>query len=139
VNRPVEFAHDKLIVQSDRVTELMLVVRTIMELTHLGRAEATHKTWASYHLGRSLLRGDTNSATALKRPWRVIWTTTLGLSIRTGDSTSGCQHPASPDRESVAGEPASPVEPLVSCQTFTSGWTGGALTVRAGTVPKLGR
>jgi hypothetical protein len=33
----------------------MLVVHTIMELTHLGRAEATHKMWEAYHWGRSQL------------------------------------------------------------------------------------
>jgi ATP-dependent Clp protease adapter protein ClpS len=35
--------------------ELMFVVRTLMTLMRLGRAEATHKMWESYHGGRSVL------------------------------------------------------------------------------------
>lgn len=35
--------------------DLMFVVRTIMELTRLCRAEATHKMWEAHHNGRSLL------------------------------------------------------------------------------------
>jgi ATP-dependent Clp protease adaptor protein ClpS len=34
---------------------LMFVVRTVMELTRLGRAEATHKMWEAHHRGRSVL------------------------------------------------------------------------------------
>ena len=55
LNRPRELPRYKLILQSGAVTDLMLVVRTIMELTHLGRAEATHKMWEAYHWGRSQL------------------------------------------------------------------------------------
>jgi hypothetical protein len=33
----------------------MHVVRTIMELTRLCRAEATHKMWEAYHGGQSVL------------------------------------------------------------------------------------
>jgi ATP-dependent Clp protease adapter protein ClpS len=33
----------------------MFVVRTIMELTRLCRAEATHKMWEAHHSGRSQL------------------------------------------------------------------------------------
>jgi ATP-dependent Clp protease adapter protein ClpS len=33
----------------------MFIVRTIMELTRLCRAEATHKMWEAYHCGRSVL------------------------------------------------------------------------------------
>lgn len=35
--------------------ELMFIVRTVMELTRLCRAEATHKMWEAYHSGRSQL------------------------------------------------------------------------------------
>jgi len=35
--------------------DLMFVVRTIMELTRLCRAEATHKMWEAHHSGRSQL------------------------------------------------------------------------------------
>jgi ATP-dependent Clp protease adapter protein ClpS len=34
---------------------MMFVIRTIMELTRLCRAEATHKMWESHHSGRSVL------------------------------------------------------------------------------------
>ena len=51
----MELPRYKLILQSGAVTDLMLVVRTIMELTHLCRAEATHKMWEAYHWGRSQL------------------------------------------------------------------------------------
>jgi ATP-dependent Clp protease adapter protein ClpS len=40
--------------QNDGV-ELMFVVRTVMELTRLCRAEATHKMWEAHHCGRSIL------------------------------------------------------------------------------------
>jgi hypothetical protein len=33
--------------------ELMFIVRTVMELTHFGRAEAVHRMWESYHWDRS--------------------------------------------------------------------------------------
>jgi ATP-dependent Clp protease adaptor protein ClpS len=35
--------------------DLMFVVRTIMELTRLCRAEATHKMWEAHHSGRAHL------------------------------------------------------------------------------------
>jgi len=35
--------------------DLMFVVRTIMELTRLCRAEATHKMWEAHHNGRAQL------------------------------------------------------------------------------------
>jgi len=35
--------------------DLMVVVRTIMDLTHYCRAEATHKMWQAHHAGQSLL------------------------------------------------------------------------------------
>src|SRR5262245_2583567 len=33
--------------------ELMFIVRTLMELTHYCREEATHRMWESYHCGSS--------------------------------------------------------------------------------------
>jgi ATP-dependent Clp protease adapter protein ClpS len=45
----------KLILQTTRAADLMVVVRTVMELTHLGRAEATHKMWEAHYSGRSQL------------------------------------------------------------------------------------
>jgi len=35
--------------------DLMFVVRTVMELTRLCRAEATHRMWEAHHSGRSVL------------------------------------------------------------------------------------
>jgi ATP-dependent Clp protease adaptor protein ClpS len=40
---------------SDAATNMMHVIHTIMELTRLCRAEATHKMWQAHHTGRSLL------------------------------------------------------------------------------------
>jgi ATP-dependent Clp protease adapter protein ClpS len=34
---------------------MMFVVRTVMELTRLCKAEATHKMWEAHHFGRSQL------------------------------------------------------------------------------------
>jgi ATP-dependent Clp protease adapter protein ClpS len=45
----------KVILHHDAALDLMFVVRTVMELTRLCRAEATHKMWEAYHCGRSLL------------------------------------------------------------------------------------
>jgi ATP-dependent Clp protease adapter protein ClpS len=45
----------RLILLNNEGPELMFVVRTIMELTRLGRAEATHKMWEAHHCGRSQL------------------------------------------------------------------------------------
>jgi ATP-dependent Clp protease adapter protein ClpS len=45
----------KLILHSSAVKDLMFVVRTIMELTRLCLAEATHKMWEAHHFGRSLI------------------------------------------------------------------------------------
>jgi hypothetical protein len=33
----------------------MFIVRTVMELTRLCRAEATHKMWEAHHCGRSTI------------------------------------------------------------------------------------
>lgn len=45
----------KLILHHNDTLELMFIVRTVMELTRLCRAEATHKMWEAYHTGRSVL------------------------------------------------------------------------------------
>jgi ATP-dependent Clp protease adaptor protein ClpS len=45
----------KLILHQSADLELMFIVRTVMELTRLCRAEATHKMWEAYHCGRSIL------------------------------------------------------------------------------------
>jgi ATP-dependent Clp protease adapter protein ClpS len=45
----------KVILHQDAMEDLMYVVRTVMELTHYCKAEATHKMWQAYHCGRSLL------------------------------------------------------------------------------------
>jgi ATP-dependent Clp protease adaptor protein ClpS len=45
----------QLILLNDDKADLMAVVRTIMELTHFCRAEATHRMWQAHHSGRSIL------------------------------------------------------------------------------------
>jgi ATP-dependent Clp protease adapter protein ClpS len=45
----------KVVLHNAAAVELMFVVRTVMELTRLCRAEATHKMWEAYHNGRSVL------------------------------------------------------------------------------------
>ncbi|MBL8795882.1 MAG: ATP-dependent Clp protease adaptor ClpS [Planctomycetia bacterium] len=45
----------RLVLHHDPQLELMFIVRTVMELTRLCRAEATHKMWEAYHGGRSVL------------------------------------------------------------------------------------
>jgi len=45
----------KVVLQQNGDVDLMFVVRTVMELTRLCRAEATHKMWEAHHCGRSVL------------------------------------------------------------------------------------
>ncbi len=45
----------KVILLSDNSTDLMYIVRSVMELTRFPRAEATHKMWEAHHNGRSVL------------------------------------------------------------------------------------
>ena len=45
----------RVLLHNDDHNDMMFVVRTVMELTRLCRAEATHKMWESYHCGRSIL------------------------------------------------------------------------------------
>src|SRR5579871_5216722 len=51
--RPSPLPRYQLILTGAAVTDMMLVIHTIMELTHLGRAEATHRMWQAYYGGRS--------------------------------------------------------------------------------------
>jgi ATP-dependent Clp protease adapter protein ClpS len=52
---PFQLPRYKVVLHNDVAVELMFVVRTVMELTRLCRAEATHKMWEAYHQGRSIL------------------------------------------------------------------------------------
>ena len=45
----------KVVLLHDAINDLMFIVRTVMELTRLCRAEATHKMWEAHHCGRSVL------------------------------------------------------------------------------------
>lgn len=45
----------KVVLLYSATHELMFIVRTVMELTRLCRAEATHKMWEAHHCGRSVL------------------------------------------------------------------------------------
>lgn len=51
--RPSPLPRYQLILAGTAVTDMTLVIHTIMELTHLGRAEATHRMWQAYYGGRS--------------------------------------------------------------------------------------
>lgn len=51
--RPRPIPHYQLILPAAAVTDMMLVIRTIMDLTHLGRAEATHRMWQAYYGGHA--------------------------------------------------------------------------------------
>ncbi len=53
--RPRQLPPYRLILVNNVAADMMFVVRTIMELTRLCRAEATHKMWEAHHCGRSLL------------------------------------------------------------------------------------
>jgi ATP-dependent Clp protease adaptor protein ClpS len=44
-----------VVLLNNEATDLMDVVRAIMELMHFCRAEATNKMWEAHHSGRSLL------------------------------------------------------------------------------------
>ncbi len=54
-SRPGQLPRYKLILHASAVRDLVFVIRTIMELTHYCRAEATHKMWEAYHDGHSQL------------------------------------------------------------------------------------
>jgi ATP-dependent Clp protease adaptor protein ClpS len=44
-----------VVLLNNEATDLMEIVRAIMDLTHFCRAEATNKMWEAHHSGRSLL------------------------------------------------------------------------------------
>jgi ATP-dependent Clp protease adapter protein ClpS len=45
----------KVVLLHNPSSDLMHVVRTVMELTRFCRAEATHKMWQAHHNGRAIL------------------------------------------------------------------------------------
>jgi ATP-dependent Clp protease adapter protein ClpS len=45
----------RVVLLHDNTTDMMFIVRTVMELTRFCRAEATHKMWEAHHCGRSVL------------------------------------------------------------------------------------
>jgi ATP-dependent Clp protease adaptor protein ClpS len=45
----------RVVLANNTALALMLVVQIVMEITHLCRAEATHKMWEAHHNGRSEL------------------------------------------------------------------------------------
>jgi ATP-dependent Clp protease adapter protein ClpS len=53
--QPRQLSRFKVILLRDAINDLMFIVRTVMELTRLCRAEATHKMWEAHHSGRSVL------------------------------------------------------------------------------------
>ena len=53
--QPRQLPKYKLILLGDSINDLMFIVRTVMELTRLCRAEATHKMWQAHHCGRSVV------------------------------------------------------------------------------------
>lgn len=52
---PVPFPRYRVVLQAGAKLDMMLIVRTIMDLTRFGQAEAMHKMWESHHYGRSVL------------------------------------------------------------------------------------
>src|SRR5215510_13129321 len=53
--QPRQLPSYKVVLLRDAINDLMFIVRTVMELTRLCRAEATHKMWEAHHCGRSVL------------------------------------------------------------------------------------
>jgi ATP-dependent Clp protease adapter protein ClpS len=45
----------KVILHHDPSVQLMVVIRSVMDLTRFPRAEATHKMWQAHHTGRSVI------------------------------------------------------------------------------------
>src|SRR5215207_5420668 len=50
-----ELPRYNVVLHPDNANDLMLIVRTIMELMRFCRAEATHKMWETQHYRRSVL------------------------------------------------------------------------------------
>ena len=55
VIEPRQLIRYQVILLGDPQLDLMLVVRSVMELTRFPRAEATHKMWQAHHSGRSVV------------------------------------------------------------------------------------
>jgi ATP-dependent Clp protease adaptor protein ClpS len=53
--QPGHWPRFAVVLLNNEAANLMEIVRTIMELTHFCRAEATNKMWQAHHSGRSLL------------------------------------------------------------------------------------
>jgi ATP-dependent Clp protease adapter protein ClpS len=53
--RPGPLPICRLILVNNAAVDLMVIVRTIEELTRFCRTEATHKMWQAHHSGRALL------------------------------------------------------------------------------------
>ena len=53
--RPGPLPRYRLVLHHQHETDLMLVVRSVMELTRFPRAEATYKMWEAHHSGQSVL------------------------------------------------------------------------------------
>lgn len=53
--KPGPLPRCRLVLLKNEADDLVLVMRTIMELTRYCRAEATHKMWQAHHTGRSQL------------------------------------------------------------------------------------
>lgn len=51
--RPSRTFRYRLMLHRCEAKDLMFIVRTVMELTHFGRAEATHRMWEAHHSGQS--------------------------------------------------------------------------------------
>ena len=45
----------KLVLRTAADADMMYTVHAIMDLTHLGKHEATHKMWEAHHAGHSVL------------------------------------------------------------------------------------
>ncbi len=45
----------KLVLRTASDADMMYTVHAIMDLTHLGKHEATHKMWEAHHAGQSVL------------------------------------------------------------------------------------
>lgn len=45
----------KVILHHHPTIDLMVIVRSVMELTRFARAEATHRMWEAHHHGRSVV------------------------------------------------------------------------------------
>ena len=53
--RPRELPRYRVVLHQDGVSDLMFVVRSVMEVARFPREEATHKMWEAHHSGRSVL------------------------------------------------------------------------------------